>query len=263
MLTAFFNRRELVRELVVREIASKYKGSFLGLFWSFITPLLMLGVYTFVFSFVFKARWTSTGNEDGVSFALTLFCGLIVFNLFAECVTRAPQLITANPHYVKKVVFPLEILPIVTLGSALFHYLINLLILVAGIIIFQGWPSPHILLVPLLVMPLCLVSLGCAWFLASFGVFVKDINYNIAFLVQLLFFMTPICYPSSAVPPVFRGLFNLNIISMFVESSRDIIIYHRTFNWSWWLGASLASAVVFILGYTWFMRTRVYFADQV
>ena len=263
ILNCFFSNKEIIIQLIKKEVISKYKGSYLGILWSFVTPLIMLAVYTFVFSVVFKAKWKIDTNETGIHFALVLFCGLTVFNLFSECVLKAPTLISSHPHYVKKIVFPLEVLPVSVLGAALFHYFISLIVLLAGLIIFLGLPSVHILLLPLTIIPLCMFSLGMTWFLSSLGVFIKDISYGINIFVQLLFFLTPIFYPLSAVPDKFKIFLRLNILSTFVEQARSIIVFHQSFNWSWWIISLIISFLFFFTGYTWFMKTKKAFADVV
>ncbi len=160
-----YRHRDLLRQFVRRDIEGRYKGSFLGLIWSFMNPLLMLMIYSFVFSIVFKARWRSQGEVNLGEFAITLFAGLIAFNIFSETVNRAPGLIIGNPNYVKKVVFPLEILPVSALGSTIFHGLISIAILIAGNLLILGTLSPMIFLLPLVILPLLWLTLGLSWIL--------------------------------------------------------------------------------------------------
>lgn len=261
ILKKFLSYKEIIVHLIKQEVIAKYKGSYLGLLWSFVTPLIMLTVYTFVFSVVFKAKWNIDSDERGIHFALVLFCGLTVFNLFSECVIKAPVLISSHPHFVKKTKFPLEILPVSVIGAALFHYFINLIVLMIGLTVFSEIPSVYILLLPLILIPLCMFSLGMCWFLSSLGVFIKDINYGINIFVQLLFFLTPIFYPLSAVPEKFKIFLRLNILSTFVEQSRDIIVFHQLFDFRWWTISLIISLLIFLLGYKWFMKTKKAFAD--
>ncbi len=263
IIRSLFSNRELIFQFTTREVSGKYKGSYLGILWSFITPLIMLSIYTFVFSFVFKVRWGLGSSEGRLQFAFILFCGLTVFNVFSECITRAPFLIISNPSYVKKVVFPLEILPISVWGAALVHYLVSLVILMAGVSVFIGHPSIHILLLPFILLPLSLVCLGLSWFLASLGVFVRDIGNSIGLFIQILLFLTPIFYPLSAIPQKYQIFIRLNILSFFVESARDIIIFNRTFSWQWWSASMISSLVVFLAGYVWFMKSKKTFADVI
>ena len=174
VFTGFWQHRRLILSLARREIESRYRGSFLGLVWSFLTPLLMLAVFTFVFSVVFQARWQVPVGGKG-QFALLLFSGLIVFNIFAECINRAPGLVLEHATYVKKVVFPLEILPWVSLLGALFNVLASLVVLLVLYVMVLGAPPWTAILFPVIVLPLILLVMGLSWFLASVGVFVRDL----------------------------------------------------------------------------------------
>ena len=183
MFRSLWRNRHLIWQLTRRDIAARYRGSIIGLAWSFINPLLMLTVYTFVFSVVFKARWGTDANESRADFAIVLFVGMIVFGLFAETVNRAPGQIISNVNYVKKVVFPLEILSLVSLGSVLFHSMVSLaVLLVAQFIINRAIPWTAVLF-PLVLLPLIFTSLGVAWFLAALGVYIRDIGQIITVFI--------------------------------------------------------------------------------
>ncbi len=262
----FYNlllHRDLLGQFVRREIQGRYRGSYLGIVWSMVTPLLMLIIYTFVFSVVFKARWRLEGNANPGEFAVTLFAGLIAFNVFAECVNRAPMLIVASPNYVKKVVFPLEVLPASVLGSALFHGLLSTAILMAGELLILGAISPSVLLLPLAALPLIGVCLGLGWFLASFGVYVRDVSYAVSLATQGLFFLTPIFYPLDAVPQDFRPILRLNPMTDVVDGFRRVLVWSQPLDWPIWLTMTALSGVVCLLGYAWFMKTKVGFADVI
>lgn len=260
ILLNFWRLRQLISQFTKRDIISRYRGSYLGVLWSFLTPLFMLIVYTFVFSVVFKARWGTDGGSK-TEFALILFSGLITFNIFSEVVSRAPGLIINNVNYVKKVVFPLEILPIVTLVSALFNAAISLLILIIGLAVLMGVFNWTIIFLPLVLCPLLLLSLGLSWFLASLGVFLRDISQIIGVVIQILMFLTPIFYPATAIPTDFRTLLYLNPLSYVIEDMRRILVWGQFPEWGWLLWGTLLSAIVAILGYTWFQRTRGGFSD--
>ena len=209
MCASLWRNRSLAAALVKREIIGRYRGSVLGILWSFFNPIFMLIVYTFVFSVVFKARW-NTGSDSKTEFALVLFAGLIVFNLFAECFNRAPSLILSNVNYVKKVVFPLEILPWVALGSALFHTFISLGVWLIAYLILFGMPHPTVLFLPLVILPLLLLIMGLTWGLASLGVYLRDVSQLIGLFTTVLMFLSPIFYPASALPEQYRHLLLFN-----------------------------------------------------
>jgi len=252
--------RELIKQFTKREVIGRYRGSYLGIFWSFLNPLLMLVVYTFVFSVVFKARW-GIGSGSKTEFALILFAGITTYNLFAEVVTRAPGLILSNVNYVKKVVFPLELLPVVALGSALVHGGISLFILWISMIVLMGVFNWTIIFLPLVLLPLILLSLGLGWFLASLGVFLRDIGHIIGVAVQVLMFLSPIFYPISAIPVELQPVYYINPLSYVVEDMRRIMVWGQEPNWEWLIIGTIIGGIIALLGHAWFQRTRGGFAD--
>lgn len=263
MVKNLWSHRELIAQFTRREVLERYKGSYLGLIWSFITPLATLIVYTFVFSVVFRARWEGAITDSHVEFALIFFAGLIAFNIFSESILSAPNLIISNTNYVKKVVFPLEILPISVLGSALIHSAFSLVILFVGALIIVGRLPWMLVLLPLMYLPLILLSLGLSWFFASLGVFIRDIGHLLAIAVQLLFFMTPIVYPISAVPDRLRFFLFLNPLTFIVNHFRRVILWGQMPDWDEFLVMTVATVVICILGYIWFMKSKKTFADVV
>ena len=176
MAASLWRNRQLISVMVKREVIGRYRGSVMGMAWSFFNPLLMLVIYTFVFSGVFKARWGMGGEESRANFAIILFVGMIVHGLFAECINRAPALILSNVNYVKKVVFPLEILPWVAFGSALFHTVVSIIVLLLAQLILNHQVPWTAILFPFTLLPLVFIAIGFAWFLAAFGVFMRDIG---------------------------------------------------------------------------------------
>lgn len=203
MVASLWRNRNLIAALTRREVIGRYRGSVLGMLWSFFNPVFMLIVYTFVFSVVFKARWNARSDLK-TEFALVLFAGLIVFNLFAECINRAPSLILSNVNYVKKVVFPLEVLPWVAMGSILFHTLVSLAVWLVSYFILFGVPHATVLLLPLVLLPLIFFVMGLSWFLASLGVYLRDVGQFIGIVTTVLMFLSPIFYPITALPEKYR-----------------------------------------------------------
>jgi len=243
-------------------VLARYRGSFFGLLWSFLTPLLLLGIYTFVFGVVFGARWPQGVSPGGLGdFALVVFCGLIVLNLFAECVSRAPGLVVGSATYVKRVVFPVEILPVVALGSAVVSATASLAVLLVVRFALQGTLPWTVLLAPVVVVPLLLLTLGVAWLLASLGVFLRDINYLVVLLLQVLIFMTAVFYPLEAVPARLRPVLALNPLHPVVDDLRRVVLWGQPPDWPR-LGVSLVvGGAMALLGHAWFMKTRRGFAD--
>lgn len=252
--------RDLIWQMTKREVVGRYRGSVLGLFWSFFNPVLMLIIYTFVFSVVFKARW-GEGGESRFEFGLILFAGLIVFNLFSECVTRAPSLIVGNVNYVKKVVFPLEILPLIAMGAALFHSVVSLGVLMVFYVLVSASLHWTIIFAPLIMLPLLLITLGLSWFLASFGVFVRDVAQTIGILVTALMFLSPIFYPVTALPAKYHAIIYMNPLTFIIEQMRDVLIWGKLPSWSGLCIAMLVGMLMTWLGLIWFQKTRKGFAD--
>jgi lipopolysaccharide transport system permease protein len=263
MLRNLWRHRDLIGQFTRREVEGRYRGSFLGLFWSFVNPLMQLLIYTFVFGIVFQSRWPQARTTDLQEFAVVLFCGITTFNLFGECVIRAPGQIVGVPNYVKKVVFPLEILPVTVLGAALFHAMVGLIIVLVANLLISGVIQWTLILLPLVVLPLLFLSLGLTWFLASLGVFIRDINYLIALLVQMLFFASAIFYAVDAIPEPFRTIALFNPLLWEVENVRRVVLWGQLPNWldlARWL---LISSLLMLLGYGWFMKTKKAFADVI
>lgn len=260
MVKSLWRNRTLLNALIRRDFIGRYRGSVLGILWSFFNPVLMLIVYTFVFGVIFKARW-NTGSDAKTEFALVLFSGLLVFNLFSECVTRAPTLILANTNYVKKVVFPLEILPWVSLGSSLLHALISFGVWLVFYGLFLGIPPVTIFWLPMVLMPLIALTMGLGWFFASLGVYLRDISQVISLLTNMLMFLSPIFYPMSSLPEEYQGLFRLNPITPSVEMVRDVLIWGKHPDWPTFQLSLAVSLVIFFLGFAWFQKTRKGFAD--
>lgn len=258
---SLWRNRQLIVQMTKREVVGRYKGSAMGLAWSFFNPVFMLAVYTFVFSVIFKMRWGIGGDESKSQFALVLFVGLIAHSLFAEVLNRAPGLILSNVNYVKKVVFPLEILPVIAMGTALFHALISLGVLLVAFAFFNGLLHWTAVLAPLVFLPLTILTLGLAWMLASLGVFLRDVSQTIGTITMVMFFLAPVIYPVTAVPEELRPWLMINPLTFIIEQARGVIIWGRPPNWAGLGLYTLAATVVAWAGYSWFQKTRKGFAD--
>ncbi|CAM3609618.1 MULTISPECIES: ABC transporter permease [Paenibacillus] len=256
----FWSYRNLILQLSRREVTQRYKGSYLGILWSFINPLIMLTVFTFVFSVMFQARW-NMGNENKTEFALVLFCGLLTFNIFSEMLTKSTRLVIGNVNFVKKVVFPLEVLPIVLLNSALVNAFISLLILIVGVICFLGTFNWTIVFVPIVLTPLILLSIGLSWILSSLSVFLKDIDQIVVSAVQVLMFLSPVFYPISNVPTELRSIFYLNPLSYVVEDMRRVVIWGLLPDWNWLLTGTALGLLCTFAGLLCFKKLKGGFAD--
>lgn len=260
LLNSLWGNRELIVQMTRREVVGRYKGSLMGLLWSFLNPIFMLVVYSFVFSVVFKARW-SGGDESQSQFAVILFAGMTVHALFAEVLNRAPGIILGNVNYVKKVVFPLEILAVVSLGAALFHTLVSLLVLLAAFAMLNGFIHWTAVFAPLVLVPLMILSLGFGWILSSLGVFVRDVGQLIGVFTTALLFLSPVFFPVSALPEALQPWLNVNPLTFIIEQTREVLIWGHLPDWKG-LALYLVGAGAFAwLGFVWFQKTRKGFAD--
>lgn len=261
LIGSLWRNKDLLRNLVRREVVSRYKGSILGVFWSLVTPILMLAIYTFVFSVVLKARWGASESDSKIEFALLLFAGLMFFNLFSECISSAPGLVITNVNYVKKVVFPLEILPWVRMGAALFHFVVSLFVWLVAYLMLFGLPHWQVVVLPLVMLPFVLFVMGLSWALASLGVYVRDVSQIIGLVITVLMFLTPIFYPTSSLPLAYQPLMTLNPLTHPIEMARDLLYWGKLpsiINLAiYYLGALICAA----LGFAWFQKTRKGFAD--
>ncbi len=258
---SLWHHRQLIVQMTEREVAGRYKGSVMGLAWSFFNPVSMLTVYTFVFSVIFKSRWGVGGEESKTQFAVVLFVGMIVHSLFAEVLNRAPSLILGNVNYVKKVVFPIEILPVIAMGAALFHSLISLGVLLAAFVLFNGHLQWTVIFAPLVFMPLVILTLGFAWMLASLGVFLRDVGQTIGIITTVMLFLAPVFYPTTALPEQFRPWLMANPLTFIIDQMREVLIWGHMPNWLGLGAYTLAATAVAWAGYAWFQKTRKGFAD--
>jgi homopolymeric O-antigen transport system permease protein len=254
--------RQLVVRLTVREIEARFRGSLLGKVWAGILPLFMLGFYTFVFGVLLKVRWPGL---EGSTFqvALLYFSGLILFDFVLECLTRAPALLAEQISYVKKVLFPLEILAWVVVGGALFRVLVGSAILLVFYLAIDGLPPVSALAAPLLVLPLALVAVGFTWFLSAIGVFVRDFRHAVLVLAPVTMFLTPIFFPLSTVSEPLRSLLYLNPLTFIIESMRATLFMGE---WPNWPALALYTVVAWAFAWAgrgWFLFVRGEFADVV
>lgn len=261
LITSFWRNRHLIWQMSRREVVGRYRGSVIGLAWSFFNPVMMLIVYTVVFSGVFKARWGIGGDESKTQFAVVLFVGIIVHGLFSEVVNRAPGLILSNINYVKKVVFPLEILPIVSMGTALFHSMVSLLVLFIAFVMLNGYLYWTAIFAPMVLLPLVVLTIGLAWMLASLGVFIRDIAQSIGIITTIMMFLAPVFYPISALPEKYRPFIMANPLTFIIDQAREVLILGHLPNWLGLGVYTLIAAVIAWVGYAWFQKTRKGFAD--
>lgn len=261
MVRSLRKHRALIGRMARRELVARYRGSFGGLLWAVITPIVMLGVYTFVFSVIFNARWGGVDDQNRAQFAVVLYAGLLIHGLLAETLNAAPNLIAANTNYVKKVVFPLEVLPAVSLCTAFFQFLIGVAVLLVAGWLFNGVVPITAPLVVLVLIPLVLLTLGVAWFLAALGVYVRDVGQVTLVGTTILLFVSPVFFPVTAVPAAFRAIIYVNPLTFLIEQGRNVLIWGRAPDVPGLLAFSVGAFALAWLGYAWFQATRKGFAD--
>ena len=257
--SSLWKNRQLIAQLARRDVLSRYRGSFMGLLWSFVHPLLMLAIYTVVLGYFLKAKWPGTSNS--LQYSVVLFSGLILFNFLSECLERSPTLVLANANYVRKVVFPLEILPWVAVIASMFHTLLSLVAwVVFDLLVYHGlhWTLAYL---PLILFPLMLMTLGFCWFISATGVFIRDVNQIVSLLTRALMFLSPLFYSVDDVPARFRKLLMANPLSFVIEQARAVMIAGKAppvgglaIYWA-------ASFLVAWAGFAWFQYSRDGFAD--
>ena len=260
IIRSVLHHQDLIIQMTKREVIGRYRGSMLGIAWSFFNPLIMLAVYTVVFSTVFQAKW-GVGSDSKTEFALVLFVGMIVHGVLAESMNNSPSLMLKNASYVKKVIFPLEILPWVVMGSTLFHALISVVVWLLFYVVVNQTLQWTVVFLPLVLIPLVLFSMGVSWLLASLGVYIRDIGQMMGVLTTVLLFMSPIFYPASMLPEPYQTIIYLNPLTFVIEQARDVLMWGNVPNWSGMAIAYVVSLLVAWLGFFWFQKTRKGFAD--
>lgn len=261
LVLSYTEHSYLIRKLTGREVVGRYRGSIFGLTWSMLYPLLMLAVYTFVFGVVFKARWGQGGGQSDLEFALNLFAGLIVHAFFAECVSKAPNLVVSSSQYVKKVIFPLEVIGWVTAGSALFHWLVSFFILLTFFFIANGSLNLTVMYVPIIMLPYVLFLVGMIWLLAAVGTYLRDVGQITGVVVTVLLFLSPIFYPVSALPEALQSYIYLNPLTIIIEQIRRVTLLGLAPDWTVVAMYYSFGFVAIWIGFAVFQKLRKGFAD--
>ena len=254
-------RSELVISLARRELAARYKGSVLGIVWAVVTPIVMIAIFTFIFAGIFRARFGASSSQW--DYALYLFCGLLPWNAFAEALQLSASTIVTHANLVKRVVFPLETLPVAQTLSAIGNQLFGTAALLIAVAIIRRQLHPTILLLPLIMIPQLIGTLGAAWLLASLGVFLRDIVQGITLLLMAWMYLTPILYPESIVPEHYRFYININPFTPLIRNYRRILLEGLGPDWQGLAYFCAFALVFFFLGYWWFAKTRKNFADVI
>ena len=263
LIQANWHSRSLIKQLIMREVAARYKGSILGMFWSFFVPLSLLAVYTLVFMGIFGAKWPGMEDKGGLEFALQIFTGLSVFNIFGEMIQRAPNLLSENPNLIKKVVFPSETLVSVAIGSTMVGYVINLGILLVALTFAGMPPSLQILMLPVFLAPLVLLVIGISLLLSSLGLFIKDLRLVIGSLITLLLFVSPVFFAIESVKEPWRTWLSLNPLATIISNIRNLIFFPQQLDWLGCSQSYLIALLMLMVGASVFQRLKPGFADVV
>lgn len=258
-----WRHRDLAWQFTLREIQIRHKGSQLGVVWALLNPLSMLVLYAFVFRLLFRSKFGVLPNETDYDFTLQLFLSLSLFHVFAETLSWAPSLIISNPNFVKKVVFPLEVLPVAKIGDTTFHLVVSLALVLIGSAFGSSGLGWSLLWLPVLVLPLLVLALGLAWAFAALGVFVRDISQVIGFVATAVMFGSAIMYPPRMIPPAIYEFLRFNPLLQLVDVSRHVLFGHEAVDWMK-LGYVYACAVLALLaGHVFFSLLRRSFAEVI
>lgn len=262
-IKSIYRHRDLLTGLAKREIQGRYRGSFLGRSWTIITPLMMLSVYTLVFSQIFRARWQDVEELGSFGFAINIFAGMIVFAIFAECASAAPGKILENPGFVKKVVFPLEILPVISVISAVFHALCSLGVLAVFEVLATHRLPASFALVPVSWVPLVLLCLSLSWLLAAIGVYLRDVSQSIGVVINMTMFLSAVFYPISALPAHWQPLLRLNPIAATIDQTRQAAIHGHFPDAHFLLIGTGIGIAMCELAFRFFLKAKRGFADVI
>jgi lipopolysaccharide transport system permease protein len=261
LLRSTWKHRELILQLASKDVIGRYKGSLLGLAWSFLSPLCMLGIYTLFFTEVFHVRWATMDGDGKGSYATALFAGLIIYTAFADCIGRGTQLVVGNPNYVTKVIFPLEILPWVSSLTAMYYALASLAVLAVFSLIFAGHIAITFLLFPVILLPLALLSAAAGWLLASLGVYARDVGQLTALIIAALLYTSPVFFPLSHVSAGMRAVMLFNPLTFLIEQARNVMLWGQFPDWLGLASYTAGCLVACWIAYAWFQRTRGGFID--
>jgi lipopolysaccharide transport system permease protein len=258
---AIWRHRSLIRTMVRRDILGRYRGSFAGTFWTFLNPLILMLTYFFVFGVVLRTRFPSDPSRTG--FALYFLAGMLPWLAFSEAAGRAPLVMIEHRNFVKKLVFPVETLPVNLVVAGFVSQLFAILLFLVVSLIARGSVPPSVVWLPVLIVPQLLFTAGVSWFLAALGVFFRDLAQINGFLLTLWFFLTPICYPEASLPPQALVILGKNPLFTLVRGYRAVLLEGIAPTWRSTWKLWLVAWLVFILGYAWFYKLRKSFTDVI
>lgn len=256
----FFYNRDLIFSMTKKDVIGRYKGSVLGIFWSFFTPLFMLGLYTFFFRFVFQSKWPDVGDTTA-DYAVMLFAGLVVHAMAADMIGRSAGSIIGNANLVKKVVFPIAVLPWITLLSSLFHMFVSMIVLILFFLLSGGTLQWTLLLLPVVLIPLAVLFMGVSWFFAALGVYLRDIEQIMGTLITFLLFTSTVFFSLEHAPQAIKPLLLLNPITQIINDLRNILVYGFLPDFVALGIYSLVAVIIFYSGFAFFNKVKKGFSD--
>ena len=261
MLTDFYRHRDLLWQFTLRDIQLRHRGSFLGMLWAVLTPLLMMALYYFVFGLIFGRSYGVLEQESEIEFALGLFLSLNLYQFMAEVLMVAPLVIVNRPNLVKKVVFPLDIIPAATLGAALFHLLISLGLFIVGLAVFGNGFNVNNLWFPVILLPLLFLTMGLSWLLASLGVFLRDISHIMQVVTTVILYASAVFYSASMVPTEIWEFLKFNPLIHIIELSRNVLLWNLSIDLNYLVYLYGLGLLTLFLGYGVFQKLKPAFAD--
>ena len=259
--STFWQHRRLLWQFTVRNIQARNKGSYLGVVWMVLNPLLMMALYSTVFGLIFNGRYGMTAGETAIDYALGIFLSLTIFQLISEVMSVSTSIILGNTNIVKKVVFPLEILPVAQVGASIYHFLLSISLVFLGMLIFGQSFTWLVALLPLILLPILLLSLGIGWFFAAVGVYVRDIGSLLQFLTLLLLYSSAVFYSLHYVPDPIYAVLKFNPVAHLIEQARKVVLWQQPLQFEPMLYAYLSAIAVFLVGYFTFRKLKPGFAD--
>lgn len=260
-MLSLYRHSGLIGNFVKRDLLARYKGSTMGVCWSVVQPIVMLILYTYVFSTILKVR---VGPADGTGiFAIYLFCGMLPWNAFQEAVSRSATVVLDNANLIKRTVFPAEILPIYIVASGLVNELIGLGVLLVAVLLTAKTLSPVLLFLPVVLLLQGAFTLGLAWIIAAINVFLRDVGQLLGMALTLWLFLTPVFYPPSLVPPSLKWVLLINPMMWVVESYRSVILRGTMPSLTGLLALALCASIAFVAGRLLFRRMQGAFADVI
>lgn len=261
MLSTFTKHRYLYWQFTKRQIEQRHKGSVLGILWSVLQPLAMMGVYTVVFGLIFRGHYAGIEGQTTMDYALGIFLSITLYQLVAESISSSIGIIVGQPNLVKKVVFPLAILPLAQVGASLFQFFISLVLVLIGVLVLGHGFSVSTLLFPLTILPLIPLVIGLSLILSALGVFLRDLQHVAGPITMVTMYASSVFYSTAMVPPAIWSLLKYNPLVHILEQSRRVLLWHLPLQWGEIVYSFIIGIITLTLGLWLFKKLKPAFAD--